>query len=270
MSRRRPRPVAVARYGAGMRLASLAHLSDLHLGRSAADARSAAEVVRALEPTGAHVVVTGDVTHRGRLEELALFHHLFRPLLRSGRVTVVPGNHDRGGDDAASAFMRQRVEIEHRPGLYLVKIDSTAPHNRSLIRSHGDICARVLDAVDDALERAPPGALVAVLLHHHPLPLPEESLAERVSSLFGWPFAQELAMGHELVARALGRCDLLLHGHRHVPGLRVLGQDRPLVVCNAGSTTERLAWPVHHHRRGKLLGSTVAALRPALAQDAAQ
>src|SRR4051794_20379448 len=90
----------------------LAHLSDLHLGQSPKRERVARTLVKALlELDEVHVVVTGDVTHRGRHEEAALPDALF----------------------------------------------------------------------------APAGALTAVLLHHHPLPLPEDSLHERLASWLGWP-----------------------------------------------------------------------------------
>jgi metallophosphoesterase superfamily enzyme len=48
------------------------------------------------------VLVTGDVTHRGRLREWAAFEKAFEPLIESGRLTAVPGNHDRLGDDMAT------------------------------------------------------------------------------------------------------------------------------------------------------------------------
>ncbi|MFL5302170.1 MAG: metallophosphoesterase family protein, partial [Anaeromyxobacteraceae bacterium] len=90
---------------------TLAHVSDLHLGR---DARTdaAAALVRALLHEGVDdVLVTGDVTHRGRDRELATFERLFAPL--ADRLVVVPGNHDRAGDDLAARLMPgARVAVE--------------------------------------------------------------------------------------------------------------------------------------------------------------
>ena len=60
------------------------------------------------------------------------------------------------------------------------------------------LAGAVLDEVDSALSAAPTGALTAVLLHHHVLPLPEESLPERFATRMGWPHASELALGAEL------------------------------------------------------------------------
>src|SRR5262245_26623193 len=133
-----------------MRELTLAHLSDLHFGggrgvQEAASALCAGLIAEEVD----HVVVTGDVTHRGRREELAAFQRTFAPLLETGKMTVVPGNHDRVGEDAGRAFMGgERVSVVPAPGLFLVCVDSTGPHNRNYVKSHGDLCRRVLQAID--------------------------------------------------------------------------------------------------------------------------
>lgn len=207
-----------------------------------------------------HVVVTGDVTHGGRRDELAAFERAFAPLLDAGRVTLVPGNHDRVGDDLGARLMGSaaRVAAASADGLHLVRVDSTGPHSaRSIVHAHGDLDAGVLDAIDAALDAAPAGTLPIVLLHHHPLPLPEEGWLERLSATIGWPFARELARGRELLERLRGRCALLLHGHRHVPRALALWPEdaRPLAVYNAGSSTELLRVRLFAHAGGALLGA---------------
>jgi 3',5'-cyclic AMP phosphodiesterase CpdA len=238
---------------------TIAHLSDLHFGASQTTTARAKEIVRALLIADVdHVVVTGDITDNGRAHELELFHRTFAPLLDQGRVTVVPGNHDRLGDDAGASLMSgRRVDTVELPGALLIRVDSTGPHNRaSVLAGHGDICERVLDEIEEALDRAPSGVLVAILLHHHPVFLPEEGLLERLASTFNLPFAAELTLGDELLRRALGRCDLVLHGHRHVPSARILapGQTRPLRVYNAGCTIARQGMNVFTHAAGVLRG----------------
>ncbi len=236
---------------------TLAHLSDLHLGRCNSDIPRARALVEKLLVEGiGHVVVTGDITAHGRLTEWATFRELFAPLGRTGRLTVVPGNHDRGTDDAASQMMKgARVRVRRRPGLYLVRIDSTAPHNRVPFRSHGEVCATTLAQIDAALDRAPPDALVGLVLHHHPVPLPVEGIGEWFAHLFGWPHASELKLGRKLLARALGRCDVVLHGHRHVPRHFEAYADngRRLDVYNAGSSTELQAARIFRHAGGRVV-----------------
>lgn len=241
-----------------MPIRTLAHLSDLHLDLSPQSDASARALVEALQAEVVdHVVVTGDLTHQGANAEYRRFREIFSPFLDTGRLTFIPGNHDRPGDDVGGGWMEgNKVRTVETPGLFLVCVDSTGPHNRNYFASHGALSHAELDAVDAALEAAPPDALAAVLVHHHVLPLPEESLPERLASLLGWPHAAELPLGAEWLTRLQGRCDLVLHGHRHVPRERVLDEDspRPLRVYNAGSSTDLGRFRVFRHADGRLLG----------------
>jgi len=202
------------------------------------------------------VAVTGDLTHRGRADELRAFEDAFAPLLEAGRVVVVPGNHDRAGDDVGAGLMvGARVGVADLPGVHLVRLDSTAPHNRSLVAAHGALSLRDLRDLDAALDDAPPGSLSVVMLHHHVLPLPPEDLAETLSGWLGWPNAAELTAGADLLAHARGRCDLVLHGHRHVPALAVpfAGDARPLAVVNAGCSPDLGRARLFLHEGGRLV-----------------
>jgi 3',5'-cyclic AMP phosphodiesterase CpdA len=185
------------------------------------------------------VVVSGDVTHRGRREELDQFMECFEPLSKTHRLSVVPGNHDRLGEEAGSAFMRDRVEVDEREGLFLVRLDSTGDHNRSALQPHGILDEADHRAVEQALGLAPCDALRVLVVHHHLLPLPEDSFPEWLASRVGLPLSTELSLGRRLLARIRGQCDLVLHGHRHVPGeVTLFGEDPiPLHILNAGSST---------------------------------
>ena len=172
-----------------MILHTLAHLSDLHFGQGPAREAMARALCQVLiESTIGHVVVTGDITNKGRDVEMSLFLDVFAPLFRQGRLTVVPGNHDRIGDDAGRALMKgRRVAVEEHPGLYLVLVDSTAEHDRGYWACHGELTRRMLDEVDAALDAAPEQSLVAVLMHHHLVALPVESWLERISERLRLP-----------------------------------------------------------------------------------
>jgi len=221
---------------------TLAHISDLHLGRDEATDHAARRLVDALLAARVDdVLLTGDVTHRGRREELARFEHIFAGLLEQGRLLVVPGNHDRLGDDAGRGLMRGgRVSVSERPGIHVVRLDSTAPHNKSLIDGHGEVTPQDVADVEVALADAPRGSLAVLMLHHHVLPLPVEDLAEKLATLIGLPSANELPLGEDLLGRIVGRCQLVLHGHRHVPAeFHVAGpRAAPMRILNAGCTTQ--------------------------------
>jgi 3',5'-cyclic-AMP phosphodiesterase len=136
-----------------------------------------------------------------------------------------------------------------------VRVDSTAPHNRSLLSGHGRLGRSDLAAVDSALREAPPGALAVVMLHHHVLPLPPDGLAEALSGWLGWPNAAELPEGPELLGIARHRCDLVLHGHRHVPSVVVPwpGDARTLTIVNAGCSPDLGRARLYRHDRATLL-----------------
>jgi Icc protein len=244
---------------------TLAHISDLHVGRDARTDAATASLVRALLAAEVdEVLLTGDVTHRGRAAELAAFERMFEPL--RDRLTAVPGNHDRMGDDVARQLMAgARVQAVARRGLHVVRLDSTAPHNRSAVRSHGLLTRDDVAAVLRAVAGAAPRALVALMLHHHVHPLPEDHLGERLATLLGWPNAAELDLGRELLAGLEGRCDLVLHGHRHAAGELVLFPrcGRALHVLNAGSTPELGRARVIAHEAGRLATEHWLDLAPA-------
>jgi 3',5'-cyclic-AMP phosphodiesterase len=82
--------------------ARFAHISDLHVGRSAENDANAARLCAALLDSGIdQVIATGDLTHRGLARELAAFEAMFAPLAAQGRLVVVPGNHDCLGEDVS-------------------------------------------------------------------------------------------------------------------------------------------------------------------------
>jgi 3',5'-cyclic AMP phosphodiesterase CpdA len=232
---------------------TLAHLSDLHVGRDAATDRKVARLRDALlDARVDDVLLTGDVTNRGRAAELAAFTRIFAPLRE--RLLVVPGNHDRLGDDVGRTMMWDRVEVERRPGLHVVRADSTAPHNRALLDGHGALSAEDVGRIAAAVGEAPSGALVVLMLHHHLLPLPPEGIGERLANLLGWPNAAELERGRELLARVRGRCDVVAHGHRHVASeLALAAGGRTLRVMNAGCTTDLGRVRILSHAGGRVL-----------------
>lgn len=200
----RRRRASAVRFRARALVKTIARLSDLHLGRSPATALACSRIVRALVVERVdQVLVTGDVTDHGRVDELGHFRRLFAPL--SGPLLVVPGNHDRLGEDAGRWIQRGRLHAQHLPGTFVIRLDSTAPHNSSAIAAHGLLNPRDIDEVKVVLDAAPEGSLVALMLRHHVHALPEDGLLERFSTLVGWPNASHLPLGGALLERLAGR-----------------------------------------------------------------
>jgi hypothetical protein len=193
------------------------------------------------------VVVTGNVTSSGKTSQWRTFEDLFAPFLAQGRLIAVPGTSDRRGDGLPGTMIGPRVQTAARPGVFVVRVDSTAASGLE---------GADLDALDGALESAPPGSLVVVALHHPPF-LPAAT---------GWlrGFRAKLGLGRavipprcdKVVARAHGRCDLILHGGSPDPSaLRVVEGRRPLTILGAGSST-RLghAWVLAHDGSDRIAG----------------
>jgi Icc protein len=233
-------------------LQTFAHLSDLHLGAGPGPAHASRRLCSALLALRIdRVIVTGDITHRGRTSELELFRSIFGPLLDEGRMVVVPGNHDRLGDDVAGELLGPaRVQADQHGGLFLVRFDSTGPHNRRCFDSHGQMDGQDMEAICAALDRGPAGTLRVLAFHHHLLPLPDDDLLERIATRLGLPNASELSRGAELVERLQGRCDLVLHGHRHRPAETAIGSIR---VFNGGCSTGLQACRIFAAARGELV-----------------
>ena len=63
--------------------------------------------------------------------------------MRTSRLIAVPGNHDRLGDDLREELMPgARVQTVAAGGLWIVRLDSTGPHNRRWLDGHGSTLQR--------------------------------------------------------------------------------------------------------------------------------
>jgi 3',5'-cyclic AMP phosphodiesterase CpdA len=148
-----------------------------------------AHVERGLEPLIERVepqliVVTGDLTHRGRRREheraAAFLRALGRPLL------VIPGNHDIPYTFPAR-FTRPWAEFERQwesaepyfrsDDVVVVGLNSVRPWRHQ----SGGIRTPQIQRVAELLAEAPAGALRVVALHHHLIGAPWRSRKKPVS-----------------------------------------------------------------------------------------
>lgn len=146
------------------------HISDLHLGRTAGSEPLAAlrELTPGLDPE--ILVVTGDLTHRGRREELERARELLEsvglPLL------AIPGNHDIPYA-FPTRFTRTRHEWERVFGttepvyisrrLAIVGLNSVRPWRQQ----GGALESSQLESLLPKLQSAEAGVLRVAALHHH-------------------------------------------------------------------------------------------------------
>lgn len=213
----------------------IAHISDLHIGRDRSTNSAAARLASALAVSRVDwICCTGDITHRGRVEEGKAFARLFKPV--AGRLTVIPGNHDRQADDVAAvmsrgAFWERRVLSG---ALRLLCIDSTQPMNATLIAAHGELELDVIEQVVAATAEREQGQSLLVLIHHHLVRAAPDDLLEVFSDVQGLPFAGCLRHGRRLAERLSRRVAAVLHGHKHKISVQHVDG---LPIVNAGCTT---------------------------------
>jgi 3',5'-cyclic AMP phosphodiesterase CpdA len=185
----------------------LLHLSDLHAGsHEDRDAEEAlARLVERLEPQ--LVVASGDLSHRGRREQLERAAAFLRSL--GPPVLAVPGNHDMPYTPAR--LVRPWAEFERiwettepvlsQPGLHVVGLNSASPFRRQ----GGALGGGRLERGVARLAAAEPGAFRVVVLHHHLVGAPWRALNKR-------PVAHRKAV---LEALAAAGAELIVGGHIH-------------------------------------------------------
>ncbi|HEX7311875.1 MAG TPA: metallophosphoesterase [Gaiellaceae bacterium] len=184
------------------------HISDLHLGHTTTPEPldGLRELIPGLDPE--ILVVTGDLTHRGRPAELERARELLESL--GPPLVAVPGNHDIPYV-FPTRFTRTREAWERVFGtaqpvytsdrLAIVGMNSVRPWRQQ----GGAIETSQLDRLAPKLEGAPAGALRAVVLHHHLAAPP-------------WRAARKRPVRHrDLVLQrlAFAGVELVLSGHVH-------------------------------------------------------
>jgi 3',5'-cyclic AMP phosphodiesterase CpdA len=187
--------------------ARLLHVSDLHTGTHEEQEveRALARLVERTEPQ--LVVASGDLTHRGRPQQLERAAALLRSL--GPPVLAVPGNHDLPYNPTRFARPWTRFEriwettepTASLPGLHVVGLNSVRPFRHQ----GGALSGAQLDRAATRLAEAEPGAFRVAVLHHHLLGAPWRAARKR-------PVSRRNRVLHALVEAG---ADLVLAGHIH-------------------------------------------------------
>jgi 3',5'-cyclic AMP phosphodiesterase CpdA len=183
------------------------HLSDLHYGagNDAAIERGAPVMVERFEPE--LVIASGDLSHRGREEQLANASRFLRAL--GPPVLAIPGNHDIPYTFPAR-FTRSFREFERQwetteptyssSTLHVIGLNSVRPWRHQ----SGGVRNSQLARAEERLRDAQPSAFQIVVLHHHLLGAPWRSRKKPVSR-----------RNHVLASLVSAGADLILAGHIH-------------------------------------------------------
>lgn len=183
------------------------HLSDLHYGagNDAAIELGAPVLIDRFQPE--LVIASGDLSHRGRGDQLADSARFLRNLDRP--VLAIPGNHDIPYTFPAR-FTRSFEAFEHEwetteptytsPTLHVIGLNSVRPwrHQSGGIRSGQIMLA------EERLRQGPRDAFRIAVLHHHLIGAPWRSRKKPVAR-----------RNHVLGSLAAAGADLILAGHTH-------------------------------------------------------
>jgi 3',5'-cyclic AMP phosphodiesterase CpdA len=146
------------------------HVSDLHAGRHEAAGLAEGLVALVAEVEPELVIATGDLSHRGRPEQLAHAKELLDRL--ETPVLAVPGNHDIPYSFPArftqpwAAFERVFGSVDptyRSDSLVVCGLDSGRPWRHQ----GGRLSPARLTRAATTLADSPPDALRVVALHHH-------------------------------------------------------------------------------------------------------
>jgi 3',5'-cyclic AMP phosphodiesterase CpdA len=208
-----------------------------------------------------HLVVTGDVTLSGETAEFERAKKLLAPWIDSGRLTVVPGNHDVWSRSAAEQYRFLRVlgvdgngmkqpwrvyphRVDLADDVALVALDS-ARWGDDPRSTPGALGVEQLSAAREMIrEASQQGRAVVLALHHH-LVLPRERVESDVN-LEKMPL-----LDADKLVRLLAEVPVaaVLHGHRHTAfRLELPGKAGPVPVICAGSGSRSADEPARRPR----------------------
>lgn len=254
----------------------LGHISDLHVadrsryprhGLSARDCerhstKALRRILKALDEERLdHLVVTGDLTQSGEQSELERVRDFLAPWSSSGRLTLLPGNHDVWSLEAAASwrflrtlgpdgrgmrhpFASYPLAVELSPEVTLIALDS-ARFGEDPFTTTGLVGTEQLSAARELARSAAREERAVVLALHHHLVLPHERVpSDRL-------LARTCLADAHLLVRLVADVPFaaILHGHRHVAfRLDLPGPAGPTPVLCSGSASRNADEPVRRPR----------------------
>ncbi len=205
--------------------------------------------------------MTGDVTLSGETSEFERVAELLAPWSESGKLTVLPGNHDVWSYEAAASWRFLRtlgpdgrgmkkpvavypLEVPLSPEVTLLALD-TARYGAEPKATAGLVGSEQLNTARDlAREATKQGKAVVLALHHH-LVIPPERIPSDMA-LARMPLADAYKIVR-LVAELPFAA--VLHGHRHTSfRVEIPGPSGPTPVICAGSASRVADEPVRRPR----------------------
>ncbi|MGQ9530270.1 MAG: metallophosphoesterase family protein [Candidatus Bathycorpusculaceae bacterium] len=181
---------------------SIVHLSDIHAGAKLERnmLERAMDEINKLNPD--LVIVTGDLTDEGLLEEFQEAHNYLQSL-KCKHMIVGSGNHDsrNTGYRLFPKFFGNSSSITELNGIVVIMLDSSRPD-----QDEGEVGYRQRLWLKQCLEENHEKFKI-VALHHHLLPVPDTGMEKNII----------VDAGDVLWTLVSYGVDLVLCGHRHRP-----------------------------------------------------
>jgi 3',5'-cyclic AMP phosphodiesterase CpdA len=205
---------------------NIIQISDLHFGEYKFSEELKNNLKsQILEENPDLIIVAGDITTMGYIEEYVDALEFIEDLNQISRTYIVPGNHDACNVGLVHFQRlignRKFSHIDKRNNIAIVGLDSSEPDVHS-----GKIGMDQLEWLKDKLDKIPMDMYTMVTFHHHLLPVP---LTGRERNIL-------LDSGDTLKLLMDYGVNMVLNGHKHVANAWKLGD---MVILTSGTATTR-------------------------------
>ena len=191
-----------------------------------------------------HLVISGDITQLSLEKEFSIAREILDPLLiKSERVTIIPGNHDRyvfqrQGTDLFTKYFgeffgKNEIHVsEINQEWILVGWDSAHPND--LRTAAGTVKSSTIKATEKLLHNFPDQTNF-IVVNHYPLTFPEDWKFDRSHELYNLVPVRNWILQNSQIR-------LYLHGHIHLNWLHRLPRDSDpeLLLVNSAASCSKL------------------------------
>ncbi|MDP7621386.1 MAG: metallophosphoesterase [SAR324 cluster bacterium] len=191
-----------------------------------------------------HLVISGDITQLSLEKEFSLAREILDPLLiKSERVTVIPGNHDRyiNQHDGTDLFTKYFGEFFGKNEIHVSEINQKwilvgwdSAHPNDLRTAAGTVKNITIQATEKLLQNFPDQTNF-IVVNHYPLTFPEDWKFDRSHELYNLVPVRNWILQNPQIR-------LYLHGHIHLNWVHRLTRDSApeLLLVNSAASCSKL------------------------------
>ena len=191
-----------------------------------------------------HLVISGDITQLSLEKEFSLAREILDPLLiKSERVTIIPGNHDRyiNQHDGTDLFTKYFGEFFGKNEIHVSEINQKwvlvgwdSAHPNDLRTAAGTVKSSTIRATEKLLQNFTDQTNF-IVVNHYPLTFPEDWKFDRSHELYNLVPVRNWILQNSQIR-------LYLHGHIHLNWFHRLPRDSApeLLLVNSAASCSKL------------------------------